>query len=78
MSEISPPKRRCTKLTVSDDGHVPDVGRPVHELTDLRDGEAVEIIVSFAMFIRRRQRQKSRLNGKRGRDDLLDHLDGVS
>jgi hypothetical protein len=37
---------------VSDDGHVPDVGRPVHELTDLRDGEAVEVIVSLAVFIR--------------------------
>jgi hypothetical protein len=34
------------KLTVSNNAHVTDVGRLIHEFTDLRDGEAVRQTVN--------------------------------
>lgn len=36
---------------MSNDGHVTDVGRPVHETPDLFDSEAIENIVSKAILL---------------------------
>lgn len=68
LGEGSPPIQR---LTVSNDGHVTDVSRPVHEFTDLRDGESVGQTSSIGVLFEAVERNAKSTDKKRGRSTYL-------